>query len=238
MANEAAAPRVPLCPATDVVDTTLDDQPLVTRQVVRADLFPAEGGQRRPQLRGPLARPWPCAGLPDATHGCVQQSSGTRDLAEVRARHRGERNRVPGGFRHRPPSSAAPPRRCGCRTSVRLPSSRRRNFSLPYNRADSARRAPRPRREPPTRMRSNHSAALRPPLADGRSRWRGGRGPGGHAHLRGLRPHARPCLGHCRTGFLARRVGQGRGLKTHRRCPRALVGPGLRLAGSGTPFCE
>ena len=55
--------RVPLCPEADVVDSMLDDQPFVSWQVVRSDLFPAEGRQQRPQLhRSP-------AGLPDFDHG-------------------------------------------------------------------------------------------------------------------------------------------------------------------------
>lgn len=47
VADEAAAPRVSLCPAADVVDATLNDQPLVAWQVVPADLLPAEGGSPR-----------------------------------------------------------------------------------------------------------------------------------------------------------------------------------------------
>lgn len=125
VANEAAAPGVPLCPAADVVDATLDDQPLVARQVVLADLLPAEGGQRRPRRRGPLA------GLPDAAHGCVRMPSGPRYLGDVCQRPRGERVAVPGASSAATGSSAAPPCRCGRRTSVRLPGSRRRELFPP-----------------------------------------------------------------------------------------------------------
>lgn len=121
VADEAAAPRVPLCPAADVVDAALDDQPLVAWQVVRADLLPAEGGQRRPKLRGPLARPRTPAGLPDAAHGCVRKSSGTRHLFEGPAKHQGEPSGLPRGFSAAARFSAAPPRRCSRRTSVRQP---------------------------------------------------------------------------------------------------------------------
>lgn len=98
VADEAAAPRVSLCPAADVVDATLDHQPLVAWQVVPADLLPAEGGQRRPPL--PRFPVW----LPDAAHGCAQKSSRTRDLAERRPR--GER----GSDRRLPPLPPAAPR--------------------------------------------------------------------------------------------------------------------------------
>lgn len=55
MPDDPVAPRVPTGPFSDVVDLSVNDEPLVGAQVVLLNLFPAEGGHRRLAIRGALA---------------------------------------------------------------------------------------------------------------------------------------------------------------------------------------
>lgn len=223
---------MPLCPAADVVDATLDDQPLVAREVVRADLLPAEGGQRRPRLRGPPP------GLQDVAHGRVQKSSGLPPGTFPRSdRHpKGSESRPRG----RPPPPPAPPRpRPAAAAAVRAcacPAPGAGNFSLPYNRADSARRASAPRSAPPARPAPAPIPAQRLGLHWlRRSPSRRGRCLGGPAPPAGAAATTPGAAGGAVRSRLsapgsrrAGRTAEGRGLYTLGRCRACPRGPGLR----------
>lgn len=154
VADEAAASRVSLCPAADVVDATLNHS--ATCRLAGCAGGPAPSGGWAAALPAAQARP----GSPTPPMAACR-SPRTRDLAEQRPR-RGARQRSETASAATR-CSAAPPRRCGLRTSVRRSGCPRATFPLPYDRADSARLTPSPR-PGPRRRRPNPRAAARPPL--------------------------------------------------------------------------